>query len=85
MATMTLRGIDDQTAEVLKERASREGTSVNALTLRLLRESLGLEKRKRNATYSDLDHLSGTWSKEDQAEFECNTTIFEQVDKDLWK
>jgi plasmid stability protein len=84
MATMTLRGIDDQTAEVLKERASREGTSVNALTLRLLRESLGLEKRRRNVTYSDLDHLSGTWSKEDQVEFESNTAAFAEVDKELW-
>jgi plasmid stability protein len=41
MATMTLRGIDEQTARALKERASREGASVNAVTLRLLRESLG--------------------------------------------
>lgn len=85
MATMTLRGVDEQTAEVLKERASREGTSVNALTLRLLRESLGLEKRKRNVTYSDLDHLAGTWSKEDQDEFERHASAFEEVDKDLWK
>ncbi|GAB6084467.1 hypothetical protein JCM30471_33810 [Desulfuromonas carbonis] len=40
MATMTLRGIDDQTAQALKERGSREGVSVNAVTLRLLREAL---------------------------------------------
>jgi plasmid stability protein len=85
MATMTLRGIDEQTAEALKERASRERTSVNAVTLRLLRESLGLEKRRRSATYSDLDHLAGTWSREEAAEFERNTAVFEQVDEDLWK
>ena len=85
MATMTLCGIDKQTAEALKERALREGTSVNAVTLRLLRESLGLEKRKRSATFSDLDHLAGTWSGEEAAEFERNTAVFEQVDEDLWK
>lgn len=85
MATMTLRGIDEQTAQALKERASREGTSVNAVTLRMLRESLGLEKRKRSQTYSDLDHLAGNWSREEEAEFKRNTAIFEQVDEELWK
>ena len=85
MATMTLRGIDDQTAQALKERASRDGVSVNAVTLRLLRETLGLEKRRRSVTYSDLDHLAGTWSREEEAEFNRNTAIFEQVDEELWK
>jgi plasmid stability protein len=85
MATMTLRGIDERTAEALKERARQEGTSINAITLRLLRESLGLEKKKRNIVYSDLDHLAGTWSREEAAEFERNTAVFEQVDEEIWK
>jgi plasmid stability protein len=82
---MTLRGIDEKTAEALKERARREGTSVNAVTLRILRESLGLDKRKRNVIYNDLDHLAGTWSREQAAEFERNTAVFEKVDEEIWK
>jgi plasmid stability protein len=85
MATMTLRGIDERIAEALKERAKQEGTSVNSVTLRLLQESLGLEKRKRSAVYTDLDHLAGTWSREDAAEFERHTAVFEQVDEEIWK
>ncbi|HXV21673.1 MAG TPA: hypothetical protein VD811_11875 [Desulfuromonadales bacterium] len=85
MATMTLRGIDEKTAEALKERAQKEGTSVNAVTLRLIRESLGLDKRKRNVIYSDLDHLAGTWSQEQASEFERNTAVFEKVDEEIWK
>jgi plasmid stability protein len=85
MATMTLRGVDEKTVEVLKERAKREGSSVNAVTLRLLRESLGLEKKKRSVVYADLDHLAGTWSKEEVAEFERNTAVFEKVDEEIWK
>ena len=81
---MTLRGIDEKTSEALKEKARREGTGVNAVTLRLLRESLGLEKRKRNVRYSDLDHLAGTWSAEEEADFERNTAVFEKVDEDMW-
>lgn len=57
----------------------------NSVRLWLLRQSLGLEKRKRSVTYSDLDHLAGTWSKEDAAEFEQNTAVFERVDEEMWK
>jgi hypothetical protein len=85
MATMTLRGIDEKTAEAPKERAQKEGTSVNAVTLRLIRESLGLDKRKRNVIFDDLDHLAGTWSQEEAAEFERNTAVFEKVDEEIWK
>ena len=85
MATMTLRGIDEKMAEALKERAQKEGTSINAVTLRLIRESLGLDKRKRNVIHNDLDHLAGTWSQEEVAEFERNTAVFEKVDEEIWK
>jgi hypothetical protein len=85
MATMTLRGIDERIAAVLKEKARKEGTSVNALTLRLLKESLGIEKKKRGVVYDDLDHLAGTWSKKDAAEFERATAVFEKVDEEMWK
>ena len=85
MGSMTLRGIDDQTTKALKEKAKREGSSVNAVTLRLLRESLGVEKIKRNVVYQDLDHLAGTWSAEEASEFERNTAVFEKVDEDIWK
>jgi plasmid stability protein len=85
MTIMTLRGIDEKTAEALKEKAKREGNSVNAVTLRLLRESLGLEKKKRNVIYTDLDYLAGTWSREEAADFERNTAVFEKVDEDIWK
>jgi len=85
MATMTLRGIDDRIAAVLKEKARKEGTSVNALMLRLLKESLGIEKKKRGVVYDDLDYLAGTWSKKDAAEFERATSVFEKVDGDMWK
>jgi len=85
MTTMTLRGIDERTALALKEKARKEGTSVNALLLRVLKESLGIEKKKRDFVYDDLDHLAGTWSKKDAAEFELAVAVFEKVDEEMWK
>ena len=85
MTTLTLRGIDDHTASVLKEKAKKAGTSVNAVLLSLLKDSLGTGKLKRTAVYDDLDHLAGTWSAKDAAEFTRATAPFEKVDDDLWK
>jgi hypothetical protein len=58
---MTLRGIDGRIAGALKERAQKEDTSVNTVMLRILKESLGLEKKKRRVLYDDLDHLAATY------------------------
>lgn len=85
MATMTLRGIDERIAAALKEKARKEGSSVNAFVLRVLKESLGIEKKKRGIVYDDLDHLAGTWSKKNAAEFEQATAVFEKVDEEMWK
>lgn len=85
MTTMTLRGIDDTVAAALKERARREDTSVNAVMLKILRESLGIEKKKRTVVHHDLDHLAGTWTEQDAAEFASATAVFEKVDEDMWQ
>ena len=85
MTTMTLRGVDDAIAAVLKEKARQEETSVNAVMLRILRESLGIDKKKRTAVYNDLDSLAGTWSSQDSDDFLRATAVFEKVDEDMWK
>jgi len=85
MTTMTLRGIDDAISGALKEKARQEDTSVNTVMLRILKESLGIEKKKRTVVYDDLDHLAGTCSVEDSAGFERATAVFEKVDEDVWK
>ncbi len=85
MSTITIRGIDETTARILKERAKKEGISVNAVLLKTLRESLGLEKKRRVDIHKDLDHLAGTWSGKDFAEFQKKIADFEIVDEKMWK
>ncbi len=84
-ASITVRGIDEKTSSALKEKARRDGISINALTLRIIKEALGLEKRGRAAVYDDLDYLAGTWCDQEAAEFEQAISVFEDVDDDLWK
>jgi hypothetical protein len=85
MSVMTIRGIDDTTAKILKQKAKKEGVSVNAVLLKTLRESLGLEKKRRTIIYDDLDYLAGTWNEKDFIEFQKQIADFETVDKKMWK
>jgi len=85
MKTITLRGIDDETAAILKKQAKDSCTSVNATVLNLIRESMGLEKKKRTRVYNDLDDLAGGWSKEDEQAFNETTQSFVKIDEELWK
>ncbi|HIJ81653.1 MAG TPA: antitoxin [Desulfuromonadales bacterium] len=85
MTTMTLRGIDEPLAQALKELARKQGISLNALALRLIREATGIDKQKRTQLHYDLDALAGTWSKEDEIAFQFATQSLETVDAEMWK
>ncbi|HMK61239.1 MAG TPA: hypothetical protein VK452_08875 [Dissulfurispiraceae bacterium] len=85
MSTMTIRGLDAPTIKALKERAAREGTSVNASIVNMLKETLGLKKKRRSVEYNDLDHLAGTWSAKDFREFQKKVEDFEKIDEQIWK
>ncbi len=86
MASMSIRGIDDQLLAQLKRQAQQEGSSVNGLVVRLLhgrseRGSVGVSAK----SYDDLDALAGTWSARQAREFERATAPFSEVDPSLWK
>ena len=83
MKTITMRGIDEEIAKVLKEKAKKEGISVNRVLLKLITEGLGLKKKRRTAIHDDLDHLAGGWSVEDYMEFQGKVADFEIVDEDI--
>ncbi len=85
MGAITIRGIDNEIAKALKERAKKEGASINSIVLRIVREALGLQKKKRTIIYTDLNHPAGTWDKKDYAEFQRKIADFETIDKNIWK
>jgi len=82
MATMSIRGLDDQVLARLKKKAIQEGTSLNSWVLALLQGnpvhqgSLG--------KFDDLEGLSGIWSEEKVKAFERNTAAFAEIDPALW-
>ena len=85
MKAITIRGIDPELENRLRRVAGENADSLNATILKLLRRTLGLERTKPFPTYHDLDDLAGTWSAEDEHEFNSIQTGFEKVDEELWK
>ncbi|MDZ7659449.1 hypothetical protein [Fodinibius sp.] len=86
MKTISIRGLDEETAAKLKDEAKRKNLSVNALVLDLVRRGIGLKPAsERRRVYHDLDHLAGSWSQEEAAQFLESIQCFEEVDKELWR
>ena len=85
MKTLTIRGIDTEMDHKIKEISKESGDSINKIVLKLLTSSLGLGKNKSFKTYHDLDDLAGTWTQDDENDFNANILELNEIDKDLWK
>ncbi len=86
MANLSLRGVDPEVLDSLKKQAVSEGSSVNAVILRLIEQGVGkVAKKPSKQRYGDLDSLAGAWSNEEASEFAMATQSFESIDAALWK
>lgn len=84
MASMSIRGLDDQVLARLKLQAEQESCSLNSLVLRLLQGTGTAFQLAALKKFDDLDALAGTWSDQDAEAFERNTAAFAEVDATLW-
>uniref|UniRef100_E6QPZ3 Antitoxin FitA-like ribbon-helix-helix domain-containing protein n=1 Tax=mine drainage metagenome TaxID=410659 RepID=E6QPZ3_9ZZZZ len=85
MATMSIRGLDDQSLARLKSLAEQEGSSLNSFVLRLLQNTGTPVQLNTLKKFDDLNALAGTWSAQEVQAFERNTAAFAEVDAALWK
>ena len=86
MANLSIRGLEPETAERLKEHARQRGLSVNAQVIEYIRQGLGIAgPASRRSTHQDLDHLAGTWDAAEALTIESRLEDFEAIDEELWK
>lgn len=86
MATMSIRGVDEQVLARLKHQAEQEGSSLNSLVVRLLQgDTDPAQKSSTLKKFDDLNALAGTWSSQQARAFERRTAPFSEVDPALWK
>lgn len=84
MKSITIHKIDDETEKRLTELATKEGISLNRLIKRVLRESLGVEKKSVN-NKSDFTEFCGIWSEEDLQEFQQKVAPLEKINDEDWQ
>jgi len=77
----TIRGLTPALDQRIREKATREGQSLNAMTLSLLQHSVGLSATV--VRYTDLDDLAGTWVKD--SAFDEAVAQLHRVETELWK
>ena len=85
MATMSIRGLDDNALTRLKSQAEQEGSSLNSLVLRILQNTGSPDQSNALKKFDDLNTLAGTWSAKEAQAFERNTAAFAEIDAALWK
>ncbi len=77
----TIRGISPALDRCLREKAERDGQSLNTITVSLLERGLGLSAEPIRCT--DLDDLAGTWVRDPA--FDDAVARLHQIEPDLWK
>ena len=82
MKTLTIRNVPRRLAEALDRERRRHDASLNSTVLDLLSRSLGVggAEPRRNGLAS----LAGTWSAEEQRQFDAAVAPLEAVDDDMW-
>ena len=86
MKAITLRNLPPKVARLVQQRAKQKKTSVNKTVIELLEESVGGKtKKKARVRYHDLDHLIGTWTKEEADAFDKLIAEQRTIVPDLWK
>ncbi len=85
MKAITIRGVNTQISEKLKVAAKKESKSVNQYVIDIIKEKIGMTKRKRfTVIHDDLDHLFGKWSQQEFEDIQRRIDKEREIDKELW-
>ena len=86
MASLSIRGVDEELSAVLKQKAKSSKQSLNQLVLDILRQHAGLKKEKHfTREYDDLDNLFGRWSEQEFLKIQGQIDSQRKIDEELWK
>jgi hypothetical protein len=84
---LIVRGLDKDLERRLREVAKTRGVSLNRAALILLKEGAGVDPagRQTRAVGDSLDHLIGSWSKDEERQFLKATSGLEEIETALWR
>ena len=80
MKSITIHNLEDSLDSRIREKAKKQGTSLNKTIQLLLKQALGLKPRPKQDNKDDFMDLCGVWSNE----FSKNTGDFNRIDESDW-
>jgi hypothetical protein len=83
MASLTIKKLEPELLERLREQAREQGLSMNSFLRQLLARCVGLEPGVE--TFTDLSELAGSWNDDDEQAFLEHTRPFREIDETLWR
>jgi plasmid stability protein len=84
MKSITVHGVSEEAAELLRQRAKNEGRSVNKVMKELIDQSLGLGSGKTDNRAAFME-FCGVWTEEEAKAFLDAVADLEQVDEADWR
>ncbi len=85
MKAITLRNIPPNLSRRIERRAKEKGSSLNKTVIQVLEDALGASKKRTVQLHHDLDHLAGSWSEDEAAEFDEDLAAQRRIDPELWQ
>lgn len=85
MKSITLHGLDGKLYERIKEKAKRQGLSLNKTIKNLLEKSLGIKNHDGNDHREDFLEFFGVWTETEAQEFAGAIRDFEKIDPQDWQ
>lgn len=84
MKSITIHGLDDPLDTLIREKAKKQGTSLNKTIKKLLSESLGITPGSEGDHEKDFLDLFGAWNEKEAQEFTKRLGDFEKIDPEDW-
>ncbi len=85
MGQITLRGLDPEIENKIKQMANHQGKSINKILLELISKNDIFHKTPKRPRTNSLKKFAGGWSKKEADRFFESIQSCEQIDGELWK
>lgn len=84
MKSITVHGVSEEAAKLIRKRAKGEGRSVNKVMKDLIDRSIGLDPRKKDNRQEFAD-FCGIWTAEEAKSFLEAIGDLERIDESDWR
>lgn len=85
MKVVTLRNLPPSLDRTIRQRAKKNGVSVNKVVISLLQDHLGESDKRPVRRYHDLDELAGLWNRQEAEAFEQTLAKQRAIDPEMWR